>query len=303
MKRFTVCLIAAIMIASFATTARSQTAGKTYIYGLWPTMGAQSSTLNNYIKSFVQVVFDHAGEKIKFIDIEQSKVVSAIKTKKVDFVYVTPDMYVDLLKSNVKISPVLAPGAQGHIRENLCFITLKSSPIASIKDLRGKSVNFSSDLGDFLALRTVLISKGINEPLNKFFKGGNAVDNDSSSIQNLIDGKVDVVSISNHGLNFQKYANATYKAKTKIIDCGEVSWPPSPIVWVGTPDPQALKKVYETLPKLPSFPEFKKFQPLVKMMQFQLSLVSEKDYTEMVKTFNDAKKKGWLAEFNAMGGK
>lgn len=292
-----------VMLAGSKPAAAQQAGGKTFTFGLWDAMGKQSAQLNEFIKKIVTLVFSKSNNTVQFVNLTQDGIRKAVAAKKVDFTYLPVGDYVELVDAGREIHPVFSPGAKGHVRDNLCLIVKKDAAYTGLPGLAGKTAVLPSVLGDFIGQRYFLESKGMNKPIDKFFSKATIVPDEGGAISSVGDGKVDVAVVSERGFNFMRFANGSIAQKVKIAECSELPWPGSPVVWIGKPDPQVLKGMYDVMGHAESYPEFKQIKPILKLIQVQLNMVNEKDYDSAVRTYAAAKKKGWIAEFNRISGK
>lgn len=295
-------LLAAGLLA-FARRVPAQQTGKTYTYALWPTYGKNSKQMNDLVKHIITLLFKNMGEKVNVIEMSKQEAYAAAAKGKVDFVLLYQDDYVEMVNAKKNIHPVLTAAPRGHIREYRCLIVPKVSPAQSLKDMKGKVFPKPQNYSEYVSLRYDLKQNGVNMPLGSFFSGFVPAEGDFQAVQLVSEGKTDGAVVSLGTYNFVKFANGAITKKLNARDCHELPWPSAPIVWVGTPDQKSLKKLYDVLANVENIPEFKQLKPMLNVVQAQFYLVADKDYTQMVKIFNQGKKDGWATEFKKLTGK
>lgn len=296
-RGFVLAFLVASAILAGAMVRGSAQENKEYIFALWPTMGKQSSKMNDLLKQMVDLMFQKMGEKVRVIEVTREQALQDVMSGKIDFTYLPNENYVEMVNRKKPVHPILTVTPRGHIKDYKCFLVLKTSPYTKVEDLAGKRLPVSDNVGDYIAMRWYLKTKGVDEPMAKYFSQLVPLDDELTGIEYLISGKLDAAYIGLGNYNLQKYTNASLLNKLKQIDCHELPWPNSPVVIVGDPDPKMYKKLYDVMANLDSFPEMKRFKPVLNMTQSQIYLVKDKDYDDTVKIYNQAKKSGWIDEY------
>lgn len=277
--------------------ARGQS-GKPFTYAMVEVTGSQSKQTYDLYRKIINLIFEKMGEKVNVVEMSREKIRAGAKSGKVDFTLLPQSEYVDMVNAKVSVEPVLTMTPRGHMTEYRCFVVPKSSGYSGPADMKGKKLPKPDSAGEYYALRWFLKSKGIDMPLEKFFDGYVPTMQEADAFAAVAAGKLDIADVSAALVDFQKYANSGILKKVNVVDCHDMPWPSGPIVWLGKVDQEKLKKFYDVIPKLDSYPEFKQFKPILNIVKLQFYLVAKKDYAEMIKTFNAAKKNGWEAEYN-----
>lgn len=298
-------LLVALLLAPLAVIAQTdQSTGKTYTYALWTPNGKKTSTTNEFVKRLVELMFKAMGENVRFVYMSRDEAMKSVRAKKVDITYLWQSDYLSMLDAGVEVHPILTVTSRGHLKDNMCVVVAKDFPYTGVGDLRGKRYIVPQNFWDYVGFRWYLSSKGFNMPLDKFFGQMVSMSAESTDVVSAIaDGKLDADIMADQTVNFFKFANASILKKIKMADCAEWPWPGAPVVWVGKIDPKFQKKFYDVLSRLQTLPEFQQLKPTLNLIKAQMNLVNEKDYAGMRKTYADAKKNGWIAEYNRIAGK
>lgn len=300
MKRILALAVIFLLLGTAALHAAPQ--GKTYKYGLWNMMGNQSTQYSDLIKKFVNLVFTKMGEKVQIVDMSKEQAYKAIDAKTIDFTTLLQVDYVEMANAGKNVHPVVTAAPLGHVKEYKCIITPKSDTYSKLADMKGKRFAQTHSLGDYYGNRWLLGSKGADAPLDRFFSQVLVVPDDALAIQAVADGKADVSVVTASTMNFLRFAGSPALKKIKEAECIEFPWPGAPLVWVGKPDPVALKKLYDTMGQLETFPEFKQIKPLLNILKMRLNFVTDRDYDGLLKMHAQGKKNGWSKEYERIAG-
>lgn len=277
---------------------------KPYKYVIWDLMAGQSEQYTQMIKKLVTFLFARMQEPVDVITMSRGDVLKAVNAKKIDFTTLLQSDYVDLVAAGKNVTPMLTVSPAGHLNEYKCVLVPKGSDAKDYQSFKGKRLTMPATRSDYYGDRIFFKGKGIDMPLNKFFSQVTLAIDDSASLTNVIEGKADVGIIAGTTINFRKYVDPASLKKVTTGDCFEFQWPGAPVVWVGTPDKNAVNKLSDVLSNLDKDEEFKKYwKPLLNVMKMRLNFVTPKDFDPLVKAFAQAKKSGWDAEYKKIGGK
>lgn len=294
-------ILGALLYSSRPAAAQEQPAGKEYIFALQVLSG--NSQGDDFVKKLLNIVFTKMGEKVRIVPMTKDQMVKAIMAKKVDFANITQWDYWELVGKKAEIHPVITVGPVGKLKDSRCIAVPKGAPYTNFKGLQGKSFALSKDIGDFIGYRYIMEDNGITVPMKKFFGSIVPINESGQTLDLIAAGKVDAGIVGQSTLNYRKFQNSSLVLKSKFYDCQDLPWPNAPIVWVGKPDPKKLKKLFDVLSNIETYPEFKSFKPVLNAIKNQLYIVTDKDYAEMLRIFDSAKKKGWIAEYQSIVGK
>lgn len=292
------CLSLSLAGAGFAAAPAAPAGGRVYTYGLWNMLGSQGTQYKEQMSWIINLIFNRMGEKVKVVDMTRDQALKGINNHTIDATALLQADYISLRESGKNIHAVITSSVKGHLNENKCLITLKKAPYTGVSDLRGKKFAIINNIADYLGVRSYFASRGVDEPLDKFFSQVIPYTEDVAAFEAVKSGKADAAIASVTSMNFLKLANATELNKVKRQECVDFPWPGTPVVWVGNPDPGLLKKLYDVLKNATTYPEFKQRKPLFDLMQLQLNFITDRDYDNLIKLYGQAKKKGWIAEYN-----
>jgi ABC-type phosphate/phosphonate transport system substrate-binding protein len=305
MRRGLACLAVAAFLtlcaavpASAAAAAKPAAGGRTYVYGVWNMMGGANTQYNELIKKIVNLLFSKMNEKVKIVEMSQQEAYAAVRSKKVDFTTLFQSDYVDMLNKGYEVHPVITVSPLGRANESKCIVVTKGTSYSKPADLKGKRLATEQNQGNYVSIRWFFAQKGVDMPMGKFFGRVMLVKNDAAALAALNAGKVDAGIVTRTSLNFQRFANSGVLSKLREAECFELPWPSSPVVWVGKPDPKAIRKLYDVLGRIESYPEFAQMMPLLKTLKLRLTFVTEKDFAALMKISREGSKKGWVKEYN-----
>lgn len=288
------CMGAGITRPAYAVDKQGQ-----YVFGLWPLMGSMTKSYNDIMKQIISLMFGKMNMKVVYVEFpDKEKAYQAIKTGKIDStVMLNLDYAQAVAGGKLKLTPLITYAEKGRRNEYKCIMVPKDSTAKTLADLKGEKIVAPWDLTEYISLRWRMAAAGINDPPAKFFGGFVWDPEDVAGVKTVSDGGAAAVMAHSGTLNFYRLGNASVVNKLRKIDCFEMPSPGTLFVWYGSMDKDMQKNFFDVLGAMNSFPEFRKFKPMLDTMKIQLLLVTEKDYEGLLKLLDEAKKKGWVAEY------
>ncbi len=224
-------LLAGIALVSGAWSAPASAQEREIRFGLIPSEDADKLIADS--RPFIEQLEKNIGMKVKpFVAIDYSAVIEALKSDKLDIAFLGPNAYV-LARDKVKAH--VEPVARGVMQETgsssykALIITLPSSPIQKISDLKGRTfalVDPASTSGN-LVPRYVFEKNGINP--EKDFKSLYYSGTHQASLIAVKEGKVEAAAIADEVYNLA-IGRGTLKATDLKVIFSSDSIPGSPFV-------------------------------------------------------------------------
>ena len=190
-------LLAGIALVSAALPGPASAQEREIRFGLIPSEDADKLIADS--RPFIEQLEKNIGMKVKpFVAIDYSAVIEALKSDKLDIAFLGPNAYV-LARDKVKAH--VEPVARGVMQETgsssykALIITLPSSPIQKISDLKGRTfalVDPASTSGN-LVPRYVFEKNGINP--EKDFKSLYYSGTHQASLIAVKEGKVEAAQL------------------------------------------------------------------------------------------------------------
>jgi phosphonate transport system substrate-binding protein len=274
-KYFLLVLIVALLSLSCAGTAKA--AQKELRFAITGAVASDPS-FENY-RELTAYVAKEVGRRAVFISgLTYSQVDRLFIDGKVDVGFLCNCHYARR-EGIVKFEPIVAPIIEGYGKPKfrVYIIVRKDSDIASLDDLRGKSVDFADPLSTTTVYAAYMLQKR-HETIRSFF--GKAIYSGSHdmTIKLVAGGLVDAGFIDGQIWDYHQKAMGRYSSKTRAIgESNEFTIPP--VVVSGTMDPalkQRLTKVFLDMYRAPKGREILRRLRIEKFVR-----ISDRDYQDV----------------------
>jgi phosphonate transport system substrate-binding protein len=187
-------------------------------------------------------------------------------------------------KSVVKFEPIAAPiiAGYGKPKFQIYIIVPKDSPIRTLADMKGKSVDFADPLSTTTLYAQELLRKR-NETIQSFFRKSIYSGSHDMTIELVANKMVDIGFIDGHIWDYHNSVSPVLTAKTKIIQRSQDFTIPPVVVRKGTPEAvkQKLRHVLLTMQKDSEGREILKKLHIEKFID-----IRERDYEDVVRLYD-----------------
>jgi phosphonate transport system substrate-binding protein len=203
---------------------------------------ASDPSFENY-RELSAYVANKVGRRAVFISgLSYSQVDNMFFDSKVDVGFLCNAHYARR-KTAVKFVPIAAPIVEGYGKPKfrVYIIVRKDSALASLNDLRGKSVDFADPLST-TSIYAAYMLKQRHEAFKSFFGKTIYSGSHDMTIQLVAAGLVDAGFIDGQIWDYDQKKNAQYSSKTKVIYKSEEFTIP-PVVVSGTMDSTLRKQL------------------------------------------------------------
>lgn len=190
-------------------------------------------------------------------------------------------------KKEVGFEPLVAPIVTGYntAKFQIYIIVHKDSGIASLDDLRNRTVDFSDPLSTTTIYGADMLLKK-NETLKTYFEKTIYSGSHDMTIELVANRLVDAGFIDGHIWDYHDKVRPRYSAETKIIHKSpDVTIPP--VVVPRTMDEETKKKIKEILLTMHEDAQGKELLQAMRIDRF--IEVSDKDYRDVLQLYNKVK--------------
>lgn len=201
------------------------------------------------------------------------------------------DLFIEARQS-LKAQPVMAAIFFNMRLNPTCLFVKKTSPVQSVKELKGKGVLTYDSREDFFSLFEML-----GQRPDSFFTPLQISPNAESSAYALALDQAKAAFISSSGVKYLEKTNPGVGKKIRALVCAKGS-PMAPLFVAPRAPAKTVAAFRDLTLVVHKDPSFKKFHPLMRQLGFSVVVVSAADYQTVTNLFQKAATSGWDKVFN-----
>ncbi len=247
---------------------------------------ASDPSYTNY-RALTQYIASRLGKQAVFISgLSYSQVDSLFKTKRVDVGFLCNSHYARR-KAALQYEPIAAPVIQdyGKPKFQVYIIVPMDSPVKSLADLKGKSIDLADPLSTTTLYATAMLQKK-HETIQSFFGKTIYSGSHDMTIQLVANKMVAGGFIDGHIWDYHTNTATLFCEKTRIISRSGYFTTPPVVVRKGTPE-DLKRKIKQVLLNMQADNQGREILKKLRIEKFVD--IREQDYDDVLRLYNSVK--------------